>query len=291
MAVGFALSGGGNLGPMQAGAIVALAEHGIFPDILVGTSVGALNAAFLASRPGPDGARTLADAWTRLQRREIWAIDPLAITAGLAGMRNHLLSSGRLRALIDRWVQFDRIEDAPLPVAVTATDALSGELVLLTSGEVGDVLSASAAIPGLLPPVRMGDRWLVDGSLAAGWPVRQAQALGADDVYLINTATAPRPAPPRGAIAIAMNAVSLVTARSNQEQLAAARLHAEQSGGTVAVVPTGLPEAPGPYDLSKSAALVAGGYEAASAWLESRHRGEDPSSPTVRQALAPEGPH
>jgi hypothetical protein len=65
-----------------------------------------------------------------------------------------------------------------------------------------------------------------------------------------------------------MNAVSLVTARSNQEQLAAARVHAQETGGSVSVVPTGLPEAPGPYDLSKSAALVAGGYEAACTWLE-----------------------
>lgn len=290
MAVGFALSGGGNLGPMQAGAILALAENGIVPDVLVGTSVGGLNAAFLASRPGRDGARVLADAWTKLHRREIWAIDPIAITAGLAGFRNHLLSSNRLRALIRRWIEFEHIEDSPLPLAVTATDALTGEIVLLEAGNIGDALSASAAIPGVLPPVRMGDRWLVDGSLAAGWPVRQAQSLGADDVYLIQTATAPRLSPPRGAIAIAMNSVSLVTARSNQEQLASARAHAARAGGAVFVVPTGLPEAPGPYDLSKSAALIAGGYEAASAWIEAGEHERGGAATAAGAGLAPETP-
>lgn len=79
-----------------------------------------------------------------------------------------------------------------MPLAVTASDALSGECVVLRSGSVVEAFAASAAIPGLVPAVRLGDRWLVDGSLSANRPVRQAQALGADDVYVITTATAPR---------------------------------------------------------------------------------------------------
>ena len=64
MTVAFAFSGGGNFGPMQAGAVVALLEAGVAPDLLVGSSVGALNAAFLSSRPGISGAQSLVDAWT-----------------------------------------------------------------------------------------------------------------------------------------------------------------------------------------------------------------------------------
>jgi NTE family protein len=265
----FALSGGGNLGPMQAGAVAALLEDGIEPDLLIGTSVGALNAAFLATRPGKKGARALIDGWSSLQRREVAAFSPIALLAGFVGMKDHLLRANRLRTLMRRWVEIDRIEDAGIPLAVVTTDALSGEAVVLQTGDLVDALCASAAIPGLLPPVRIGERWLIDGSLAAGCPVLQAQALGAHDVYMITTATAPRLRPPRGAIGMAMNSVSLVTARSNQEQLAAARLNAASIGGHVFVVPTGQPPAPSTFDLSKGATLATVAYNAARSWLYS----------------------
>jgi NTE family protein len=267
--VAFALSGGGNLGPMQAGAVVALLEAGITPDLLVGTSVGALNATFLSSRPGLSGAHSLVDAWATLRRHEVASFSPIDLLAGFFGVRDHLLAASRLRALIRKWVDIDVLEDAKTPVVAVATDALSGEAVVLQRGDVLEAISASAAIPGLLPSVRMGDRWLIDGSLSAGCPVLQAQDLGADDVYMITTATAPRARPPRGAVAMAMNSVSLVTARSNQAQLEMARLRASQRGGRVFVVPSGEPPAPGPFDLSRSRLLTKASYDAARMWLAS----------------------
>jgi NTE family protein len=269
MTVAFALSGGGNLGPMQAGAILALLEADITPDLLVGSSVGALNAAFLSSRPGISGAQSLVDAWASLRRHEVASFSPVDLLAGFFGVRDHLLPANRLRSLIRKWVEIDLLEDARTPVFVVATDALSGEAVLLQRGDVLEAITASAAIPGLLPSVRSGDRWLVDGSLSAGCPVLQAQDLGADDVYMITTTTAPRVRPPRGAIAMAMNSVSLVTARSNQAQLEAARLHVAQRGGRVLVVPSGEPAAPGPFDLSRSRLLTKTSYDAARTWLAS----------------------
>jgi NTE family protein len=266
--VAFALSGGGNLGPMQAGSIAALMEAGIEPNLLVGTSIGALNAAFLSTRPGLEGARTLLNEWSRLRRQEVAGFGPVALLAGFLGIRDHLVSSTRLRALMRKWVEVELVEDAKIPFAAIATDALSGEAVILQTGGVIDALSASAAIPGLFPPVRIGNRWLIDGSLSAGCPVLQAQSLGGDDVFMITTATAARPRPPRGAVAMAMNSVALVTARSNQDQLTTARRHAENSGGRVFVVPTGEPTAPGPFDLSKSDALATIAYERTSSWLE-----------------------
>jgi NTE family protein len=275
MTVAFALSGGGNLGAMQAGSVVALLEAGIEPDLLVGSSIGALNAAFLSTRPGLEGARTLMNEWARLRRQEVAGFSPLTLLAGFFGVHDHLVSSTRLRALINKWVDLERIEDAVTPFVAMATDALTGEAVMLRSGDVVDALSASAAIPGLLAPVRIGERWLIDGSLSAGCPVLEAQALGADDVYMITTATAPRLRPPRGAVAMAMNSVSLVTARSNQVQLEQARRHATNSGGHVFVVPTGAPSAPGPFDLSRSAALADAAYSETSSWLNSWS--EDPA--------------
>src|ERR1022692_2151124 len=105
----FALSGGGNLGPMQAGAIAALMEDGIEPDLLVGTSVGALNAAYLSTRPGLPGARQLLEAWSALRRSEVAAFSPVTFVAGFLGIRDHLLSTSRRRALVRRWVEPPRI--------------------------------------------------------------------------------------------------------------------------------------------------------------------------------------
>jgi NTE family protein len=153
---------------------------------------------------------------------------------------------------------------------------MSGEAVVMQRGDALEAISASAAIPGLLPSVQMGDRWLIDGSLSAGCPVLQAQDLGVDDVYMITTTTAPRLRPPRGAVAMAMNSVSLVTARSNQAQLAAARLHASQRGGRVFVVPSGEPAAPGPFDLSRSRQLTKASYDATRLWLASADRDLEP---------------
>jgi NTE family protein len=267
LTVAFALSGGANLGPMQAGAVLALIEGGVEPDLLVGTSVGALNAGFLSTRPGIDGARSLVTAWSAFRRRDAFRFNVSTTLLGFLGLHDHLIRTKRLRSLIRRWVEIRQIEEAPIRLGVTATDALTGEGLLLRSGDVVDSLAASAAIPGIFPPVRIGDRWLVDGTLSAGCPVREAQAMGADRVYAISTGTAPRLTTPRGAVAMAMNSVSLVTARAWREHLTAAWRHAAASGGSIFVVPSAEPVAPGPFDFTRSAALADAAYERTRSWL------------------------
>jgi len=264
----FALSGGGNLGPLQAGTVLALLEAGIEPDVLVGSSVGALNAAFLSTRPGVGGAQTLVEAWEALGRREVFRFSPLDVLAGLAGRRDHLVPAHPLRRLIRRLTEFDRIEDAPVRLAVTATDALTGDAVVLTQGPVEDALAASAAIPGLLPPVEIDGRRLVDGSLSAPCPVLQALALGADEVYMITTDTTPRVRLPRGAVALAMSSASLVTARAGREQREQAMEQAARTGRHVSVVPSAQLAAPGPFDFRHSVALADAAYRRTRQWLE-----------------------
>lgn len=100
MAVAFALSGGGNLGPSRPGPSSPSSRAASSPELLVGSSVGALDAAFVASRPGPAGARLLVDSWGGLRRREAVQLNPLWALAGFLGMRDHLLSPTRLRRLI-----------------------------------------------------------------------------------------------------------------------------------------------------------------------------------------------
>jgi NTE family protein len=252
---------------MQAGTVLALWEAGIEPDLLVGTSVGALNAAFLSTRPGVEGAQLLMATWSALRRREAFRFNVVTALAGFVGAHDHLVSTRRFRGLLDRWVEVERIEEATTPFAVIATDALSGEAVVLTEGSVVDSIAASAAIPGLFPPVRVEGRWLVDGCLSASSPVLQAQALGADEVYVITTATAPRLHPPRGAVAVAMNSVALLTARAAQDHLMAATSHAADAGGRVLVVPSPEPPAPGPFDFGKGRALAESAYERTRSWL------------------------
>ncbi len=252
---------------MQAGTILALEEAGIHPDLFVGTSVGALNAGFLSTRPGVAGARNLVAAWNALRRREAVQLSPIRALAGFLGVRNHLISPTHLRRLIGRWIEVDRIEDTEVPLAVTATDALSGEAMVFTHGDVSDCLAASSAIPGLFPPVRIGSRWFVDGSLSANRPVLQAQALGADRIYVITTSTATRLSPPRGAVAMAMNSVSLVTSGTARHELALALRQAEETGGQIHIVPSSEPAAPGPFDYGRSASLAEAAYRRTQTWL------------------------
>lgn len=269
MKVAFCLSGGANLGPMQAGAVLALMEHGVEPDLLVGTSVGSLNAAFLASRPGVEGARALREAWSGLRRHHAFRFSPLDVLAGFLGLRDSLVRHDQFHRLIRRWIPIEAVEEAPVPLAVVATDAMSGEPVVLRRGEIVSALAASAAIPGILPPVEVEGRWLVDGSLSASIPVLQAQDLGADDVYVVTTTTAPRTRPPRGAVAMAMNSVSLLTASAGREQLGRARERAAARGARVLLVPSSEPVAPGPFDFSRSDELCRSAYERTALWIRS----------------------
>ena len=181
--------------------------------------------------------------------------------------RDHLVSAKQLRRLIAKWIPIDRFEQSTLPLCVVTTDALSGEAVVITQGEVGPALAASSAIPGIFPPVCLDGRWLIDGSMSSNFPVLEAQELGAEEIYLVTTATAPRTAPPRGAIAVAMNSVSLLSARVAQLQLIEAQRRAEQGGGHVYVVPSGEPFAPGPFDYRRSTELAEEAYRRTRRWL------------------------
>lgn len=287
MTVAFALSGGANLGPMQAGAMAGLLDVDVTPDLLVGSSVGSLNAAFLACRPGRLGVAALRDAWIRLRRRDAFRFNVVRACFGFLGLEDHLVSVERMRTLIRTWIPIERIEDAPVPFAVVATDALTGEAVVIDRGDPVGALLASAAIPGIFPPVQIDGRWLVDGSLSAGCPVLQAQDLGADVVYRIATGTAPRARPPRGAVAMAMHSVSLLTAKASADHLTLARERAAATGGRVVVVPPAQPTAPGPFDFGRSARLFDDAYRHTVAWLGQDRAGPSPDRLAGTESRSP----
>ncbi len=163
----FVLAGGAALGAMQAGMVHALYERGIAPDLLIGTSAGALNAAFLASRPPTVAtAEQLAALWRGLRRTDVLPLRPATLLGGLAGRCDHLIPDQALRRLATRHLQFERLEQAAIPLHLVAFDLLPGTEVRLFDGPAVDAVLAAAAIPGVLPPVRWRGRLLADGGIA-----------------------------------------------------------------------------------------------------------------------------
>ena len=169
----FVLAGGAGLGAMQAGMVHALYERGIAPDLLIGTSAGALNAAFLASRPATVAtAQELAAVWRGLRRSDILPLRPATLISALAGRRDHLIPGRALRRLAARHLQFQRLEQAAIPLHLVAFDLLAGTEVRLSDGPLADAVLAAAAIPGVLPPVRWRGRLLADGGITDNPPSR-----------------------------------------------------------------------------------------------------------------------
>jgi len=188
MTTAFVLSGGGSLGAVQVGMLQALASEGVKPDMLLGTSVGALNAAYVAGHGLEEGSLAeLAAIWVGLRRRDVFPLQPTRLGAAAVGRSPSLCPVEPLRRLISGHVAFDNLEDAAIPVHVVATDVRSGEEVLISEGDPVDAILASAAIPAIFPSVRIGERDLIDGGIADNAAVSQAVELGASVVYVLPT--------------------------------------------------------------------------------------------------------
>src|SRR3954452_295762 len=209
----FVLSGGASLGALQAGMLRALYEQGITADLLVGTSAGALNAAFVASRPQTEAtARELARIWRDLQREDVFPVSMRALVGGLCRKRDHLVPDTALRRLVGRYLEYEELDDATTPLHVIAYDMIGGQEVRLSEGSAVDAITASASIPGVFPPVVMGDQLLIDGGVVNNTPISHAVALGAERVYVLPTQAGPRriDRPPAGALDAAIHALTLL---------------------------------------------------------------------------------
>jgi NTE family protein len=213
--VAFVLSGGAGLGAIQVGMLRALYERGVAPDLIVGTSAGALNGAFIASRPLTVAtADALGAVWRGVRRSDAFPLNPVTGLLGFLGVRDHLVPASGLKRLIERNTERDRLEDLPVPLHVVAVDVLTGEELRLSAGDLPAAILASAAIPGVLGPVGWDGRVLMDGGVANNTPISHAVELGADRIYVLPTGHAcALPEPPRGALAMALHAISLLTQR------------------------------------------------------------------------------
>jgi NTE family protein len=245
--VAVALGGGGVLGAAHVGIGYALEHRKFVPDLIVGTSVGALTGAIAAAHPDR-AAPWLDHVWTHLRRRDVFPL-------GYLSSRSSIFTDRGLRRLIARAELPSRIEQLAVPFTAVAMDLATGAPVRLDQGDLESALLASAAIPGALPPVVRDGRTLVDGGLVAYVPVREAEQAGAASVVVLSTGPASwplRPTLPRrrpGAIA-ARAAVLQV-----HHQIESDLLDVSKRIPTV-VLPTGVEEWPAPWDFSHSQRLI-----------------------------------
>lgn len=245
--VAVVVGAGGVLGAAHIGVGHALERHGFVPDLIVGTSVGALNGAIAAAHPRR-AAPWLDHVWTQLRRRDVYPL-------GYPSSRTSVFTDRGLRRLIARAGLPSRIEELAVPFTAVATDLVTGAAVLLDRGDLESALLASAAIPGMLPPVNRADRTLVDGGLVAYVPVLAAQQAGAASVVVV--ATGPESAPLRPVVprrragAIAARAGLLMLHHQIERDLHEVSRHIP-----TVVLPTGIETWPAPWDFGQSQRLI-----------------------------------
>lgn len=261
----FVLAGGGSLGAVEVGMLQALLTWGVAPSLLVGSSAGAINAAYFAAEPTYTGADNLRRLWCSLRRQDVFPLDVLGVVIGLFRRRDHLVDSRGLRNLLQRHVAYARLEEAAIPIHIVASDMLTGQEVVLSTGPVVEAVLASAAIPGVFPPVRMDERLLVDGGIANNTPISTAIALGAKRIIVLPTGFAcALSQPPRGPVARAMHAVSLLVAR----QLVRDAEHYAGQDVELRIVPSLCPLGISPYDFSAASELIDRSRASTERWLD-----------------------
>ncbi|GGL03039.1 patatin [Sphaerisporangium melleum] len=245
--VAVVIGGGGVFGAAQVGVGYALQRCGFVPDLIVGTSVGALNGATAAAHPG-EAAPWLARVWTHARRREVFPL-------GYLPARDSVFADRGLRRLIAHAGLPSLIEQLRVPFTAVAMDLATGEEVLLDHGDLASALLASTAIPGILPPVDREGRTLIDGGVVAFVPVRAALRAGAASLVVVSTGpesrTPPPVTPPWRAAAVAARAGLLLLRHQIERDLC----EVSRQVPTV-VVPNGVEAWPAPWDFGHAQRLI-----------------------------------
>lgn len=263
----FVLSGGASLGAIQAGMLRGLYEQQIFPDMLVATSAGALNAGFIATRPrAMQTIDELDEVWRSLRREHVFPISARTVLAGLANHRDHLVPDRGIRDLVRRYLQVDELADTSVPLHLIAFDLLTGTEVRLSSGPALDSILAACAIPSVLPPVWVDGALLIDGGVVNNTPISHAAELGAQRIYVLPTddpASRGLSRPPRGALDAAVYAFRLLSNARLRADIE--RYHSELD---LIVLPAANSGHVQPTDFTHSEELLDGAYQAVSQILQ-----------------------
>lgn len=274
MTTAFVLSGGNNLGAVQVGMLRALAEHGEHPDLIIGASVGAINGGWLAAGCDVAAIDRLAATWESMSRSDIFPLSPVGGLLGFIGQRDHLISNGNLRRLLKRQLQFENLEDAPIPLTVISTDLLTGRENAITKGSAIRAILASAAIPGVFPAVDIDGRPQIDGGVVNDTPVSHAIKAGADVIWALPTGfSCSASKAPTSALAMILHAIGMMAS-----QRLVIEIERYRATTDLRIVPPPCPLDISPIDFSQAPRLIEAGYSTAMAWLE---MGRPPVRPEI----------
>jgi NTE family protein len=258
----FVFAGGGSFGAIQVGMLHSLAAHGITADMVVGSSVGALNGAFYAGDPTLKGIEKLGDIWRGLTRQDVFPMSWRTVLTFL-WRRDFLISHDGIRKLIDDHIPYRNLEDARVPVHIVTTDLISGDSIVLSEGSTSQAIVASTAIPGAFAPIHYKDYYLADGAISSNTPIQVAVQKGARRLIILPTGHAcASQTPPVGAVANALHALTLLIARQLVSELESLDPEIEYF-----VVPPLCPLVGSPYDFSRTADHIARAIQTTDAWL------------------------
>lgn len=273
----FVFAGGGSLGAVQVGMLRELMRYGLDADFVVGSSVGALNAAYFAAAPNAAGVEKLACVWCSLRRHDVFPVTLRSLLRFVGG-QDHLIDPSNLKLLIKRHVPFLNLEDASIPVHVIATN-LGGAAVCLSSGPAIERILASAAIPAAFPPVRIDNQYLFDGAIGSNTAILTAAKLGATRIIVLPTGfSCDLHEPPKGAIARVLHAITLLIANQIVRDLK------ELAGKVdISIVPSLCPLDVSPYDFSSAAQLIERAADNTRKWIG----GGGLSRPDIPDSLLP----
>ncbi len=256
------LAGGGSFGAIQVGMMHALAKHGVAADLVVGSSVGAINGAYYAGDPSLKGVLGLEALWRSLKRHDVFPVT-LRTLLGFMWRRDFLIPHDGIRKLIEDHLPYRNLEQAQLPLHIVTTDFVSGESVVLSDGPAVEAILASTAIPGAFTPVHYRNHFLADGAISSNTPVRVAVQKGAKRLIVLPAGHACAIAsPPVGAVANALHALTLLTARQLVAELESLPADIEY-----VVAPPLCPMVGSPYDFSRTGEHIDRAIQSTSEWL------------------------
>ena len=258
----FVFAGGGSFGAIQVGMMQALAAHGVAADLVVGSSVGAMNGAYYAGAPTLEGVKKLAEIWRGPTRQDVFPVSLRSFVSFL-WRRDFLISHDGVRKLVEDHLPYRKLEEAIVPVHIVTTDIVTGETVVLSDGSAAEAIVASTAIPGAFAPVKHKNRFLADGAISSNTPIRVAIDKGAERLIIMPTGFAcAGQEPPVGAVATALHALTLLIARQMTVEL-----QYLESTVEYCVVPPLCPLVGSPYDFTRTDDHIARAIKSTEDWI------------------------
>ena len=272
--IAFVLGGGGLLGAHEVGMLRALVERKVLPDVVLGTSIGAVNGAFFAADPSPGGIDRLTELWSDPALAQISAGTVLRRVGTLARSGTHVESPDAMRGRLSELLPVARVEELEVRFQCVAASIERAAEHWFADGPLVEALLASCAVPGILPPIAIDGEHYVDGGIVNSIPIGRAVSLGAKTIYVLQVGRLERPLePPRRPWEVGL--VAFEIARRHRF---AHDLRSLPDGVALHVLPTGGSAAPAYNDLSAQLALrriargvrrqIDSAYEASLRYLE-----------------------